>query len=410
MRKENSMKKGIIICLAAAMLTACAETPESILNKEIVEPDDTVKEIIEPELIPTDDLAEDISTALSRSYSNFTLGSGVNVELPDEYHECSFTQIADFEENYYEVLSRFFDEETLSSVDITWTEWADGVKGYYFEDTMQKIYGSVSDNGHIFFVRPSAYDNKIEGGDRIKIYHIDRNDDLSDSYDLNGTEVTVAQAAEFAQKWLDENYADLEPDYEISVKTMIARQTDMGIYSYDIFAEKKYKGTILDSLLMTLESTEDNNTKIKYSTQEIFMQMFTPDEIGCLTNSTGIIIPKEEETLDELISLTSAMRFIESTFTDFNETMEISDINLKYTLTPIYDYANFRSYTGAGISYDSRLVWEIAIDVTEEEMPKGYTEEERSNYLSNGAMQKYIYIDAQTGEMDFEFDVNLLMK
>lgn len=401
MRKENSMKKGIIICLAAAMLTACAETPESILNKEIVEPDDTVKEIVEPELIPTDDLAEDISTALSRSYSNFTLGSGVNVELPDEYHECSFTQIADFEENYYEVLSRFFDEETLSAADVVRDEGleTDKMITYSFRDDMKKMYGVVGNNGFICFIKPSAFDNMFEGGDRIKIYHIDRNDDLSDSYELDGVSVTVAQAAEFAQHWLDENYADLEPDYDICVKTMIARQNEWGVYSFDIHAEMKYKGVILDSLHQVPERIEDH-TKMKYVTQEIFMQMFTPDEIGSFTNGNGTIIPQEKETLDEIISLSSAMGFMESKFTDFNEPMEISDINLKYTLTPIYDYKNNQSCYDAGISFDSRLVWEFAIDFPERDIPSP----------TAGAMQKYIYIDAQTGDLDFEFNASVLNK
>lgn len=396
------MKKGLIVCLAAIMLTACAETPESILKKEYVKNDDSVSETVSVELIPVDELSDDIDKALSRSYSNFTFGSGVKVELPDEYHECSFTQTANYEENYYDVLSRFFDEETLSMADIVRDEGleTDKMITYSFRDDMQKLYGVVGNNGFICFIKPSAFDNVFDGGNRVKIYHIDRNDDLSDSYDLGGTEVTVAQAAEFAQNWLDENYADLEPDYDICVKTMIARQNEWGVYSFDIHAEEKYKGVILDSLIPMTDPAENQYTKMKYVTREIFMQMFTPDEIGSLTNGNGTIIPQEEKTLDEIISLSSAMGFMESKFTDFNEPMEISDINLKYTLTPIYDYKNNQSCYDAGISFDSRLVWEFAIDIPERDIPSP----------TAGAMQKYIYIDAQTGELDFEFEASVLNK
>ena len=39
-----------------------------------------------------------------------------------------------------------------------------------------------------------------------------------------------------------------EPDLEIAVKTIIVRQSDQGIYSFDIHASKKYNGVLLDDL------------------------------------------------------------------------------------------------------------------------------------------------------------------
>lgn len=396
------MKK-ISILLLALLLAGCAKTPDNIQNNSQSEKKEAnpIKEI---QKIPVGELKDDTEKALSYDYSNFTFANGIDVSLPDEYLQCSFTQTENFEENYQDILSRFFDADTLSKEDIVKETSSDGMISYSFIDEQQKIYGCVGNNGFIAFVKPSAFENIFNGGNRVKIYHIDRNDDLSDSYELDGTDVTVEQAAEYAQKWLDENYTDLEPDFDICVKTIIARQNEQGIFSYDIYASKKYNGTALDDLVQKADTSGGNAAKMNYVTQTVYMQMFKKDEIGSLTNGNGILIPKEDKELNKIVSLTSAMGYIENTFTDFNDTLEISDINLKYTLTPLNDYENGQSCYDAGISFESRLVWEFVIDVPEKDMPTG------DEYLTAGNVQKYIYVDAENGDIDYEFDINILMQ
>ena len=391
------MKK-ISILLSVLLLAGCADAPDNVKNnsqsgKKEINP------IQEIQYIPVGELKDDAQKALSYGYSNFTFIDGIDVSLPDEYLQCSFKQTEGFEENYQDILSRFFDADTLSKQSILKETGPDGMVSYSFTDESQKIYGCVGDNGFICFAKPEAYDNLFLGGSRVKIYHVDRNDDLSDSYTLDGEEVSVQQAADYAQKWLDENYADVSPEFEIKVKTIIARKTDDGIYSYQIFAEELYKGALLDSLAQVTE-TIDGDTKVKYSTHSILMQMFKKDEISSLTNGTGTVVPNEEHSIENIVSLTSAMGYLETTFTDFAEPMEISDINLKYTLSPNYDHVdNHQAPYAAGIDYDSRLVWEFAFDLPENELQPEW-----------GNVQKYIYIDAESGELEYEFDTGVLIK
>lgn len=388
----------ISILLLALLLAGCAKTPDNIQNNSQSEKKEAnpIKEI---QKIPVGELKDDTEKALSYDYSNFTFANGIDVSLPDEYLQCSFTQTENFEENYQDILSRFFDADTLSKEDIVKETSSDGMISYSFRDEQQKIYGCVGNNGFICFVKPMAFDDMFVGGNRIKIYHVDRNDDLTDSYALDGEEVSIQQAAEYAQKWLDENYADVSPEFEIKVKTIIARKNDEGIYSYQIFAEELYKGTLLDSLAQVTE-TIDGNVKIKYSTHTILMQMFKKDEISSLTNGTGTVVPNEEHSIENIVSLTSAMGYLETTFTDFALPMEISNINLKYTLSPDYDYVdNRQSPYDVGIDFDSRLVWEFAFDVPENELQPEW-----------GDIQKYIYIDAENGELEYEFDTAVLIK
>ena len=393
----------LLAAAVAVVLAGCAQTPDSV--RFSAEKDSKERnEITAIQYISSNKLSDDIDNALDKSYTQFDLRENISVKLPEDYCEVDFTQISDYEENYEKIMTRIFGKDVLDRENTVHDETGDGMVSYSFSDDDEKMYGCVGNNGFICFAKPSAFDDLFNGGNRVKIYHIDRDDDLSDSYELDGTSVTIKHAADFAQDWLDKNYADLEPDLEIAVKTIIVRQSDQGIYSFDIHASKKYNGVLLDDLVQMTDTSDESMSKMKYITQGIYMQMFKSDEIGSLTNGNGILIPKKERSVDKIISLSSAMGFIENTFTDFNEKMEISAIDLKYTLTPLNDNKNGQSCYDAGIKFDSHLVWEFVMDVPENEMPVG------DEYSSAGNIQRFIYLDAESGDLDYEFDINMLMQ
>lgn len=393
----------LLAAALAVVLAGCAQTPDSV--RFSAEKDSKERnEITAIQYISSNKLSDDIDNALDKSYTQFDLRENISVKLPEDYCEVDFTQISDYEENYEKIMTRIFGKDVLDRENTVHDETGDGMVSYSFSDDDEKMYGCVGNNGFICFAKPSAFDDLFNGGNRVKIYHIDRDDDLSDSYELDGTSVTIKQAADFALDWLDKNYADLEPDLEIAVKTIIVRQSDQGIYSFDIHASKKYNGVLLDDLVQMTDTSDESMSKMKYITQGIYMQMFKSDEIGSLTNGNGILIPKKERSVDKIISLSSAMGFIENTFTDFNEKMEISAIDLKYTLTPLNDNKNGQSCYDAGIKFDSHLVWEFVMDVPENEMPVG------DEYSSAGNIQRFIYLDAESGDLDYEFDINMLMQ
>lgn len=393
----------LLAAAVAVVLAGCAQTPDSV--RFSAEKDSKERnEITAIQYISSNKLSDDIDNALDKSYTQFDLRENISVKLPEDYCEVDFTQISDYEENYEKIMTRIFGKDVLDRENTVHDETGDGMVSYSFSDDDEKMYGCVGNNGFICFAKPSAFDDLFNGGNRVKIYHIDRDDDLSDSYELDGTSVTIKQAADFALDWLDKNYADLEPDLEIAVKTIIVRQSDQGIYSFDIHASKKYNGVLLDDLVQMTDTSDESMSKMKYITQGIYMQMFKSDEIGSLTNGNGILIPKKERSVDKIISLSSAMGFIENTFTDFNEKMEISAIDLKYTLTPLNDNKNGQSCYDAGIKFDSHLVWEFVMDVPENEMPVG------DEYSSAGNIQRFIYLDAESGDLDYEFDINMLMQ
>lgn len=286
----------LLAAAVAVVLAGCAQTPDSV--RFSAEKDSKERnEITAIQYISSNKLSDDIDNALDKSYTQFDLRENISVKLPEDYCEVDFTQISDYEENYEKIMTRIFGKDVLDRENTVHDETGDGMVSYSLSDDDEKMYGCVGNNGFICFAKPSAFDDLFNGGNRVKIYHIDRNDDLSDSYELDGTSVTIKQAADFAQDWLDKNYADLEPDLEIAVKTIIVRQSDQGIYSFDIHASKKYNGVLLDDLVQMTDTSDESMSKMKYITQGIYMQMFKSDEIGSLTNGNGILIPKKKDLL-----------------------------------------------------------------------------------------------------------------
>ncbi|MBR1764395.1 MAG: hypothetical protein IJ746_03275 [Ruminococcus sp.] len=408
------MKKLLALAAAALLLTACAEAPENVKNNSGSGNAPVSENGGEIEYIPQSELEADAQTALSRSYSNFSIADTVRVELPAEIVACDFTVRSGFSERGREVLERFFGRETIEKVGLEYEPATPIENGdysrpacWFFYSEEEKAYGSVHDNGFVAFIKPELFEDSFDGGRNMGVYHIDRGGDFSDSFPLEGGGTTVQEAADFAGRWVDENYRDLEPDYELSVKTVMARQNTEGEYSFDIIVQKLYKGLPLDELLTVLENDEaggpsESETYLKYVTQSLKLRMKKRGEIGAFTTGYGTLLPTDRGAPERLVSLTSAMGFLEHTFTDFNEPMTINDINLKYTMTPEYDYRNRQPEDDCGVKWAGRLQWEFVIDIDKGDYPY---QEGNSDV---GDVRKYIYIDAETGELEFEFDLNRL--
>ena len=103
------------------------------------------------------------------------------------------------------------------------------------------------------------------------------------------------------------------------------------------------------------------------------------------------------------------MSYIEAKFTDFNSKEIISGAKLVYTMQPVYtkddpDRKFLQVYYDAGMEFKGALVWQLALDFPESVL-SGSPE-----LADSGNIKKYIQVDALTGEMHFEFDLNALMQ
>ncbi len=105
----------------------------------------------------------------------------------------------------------------------------------------------------------------------------------------------------------------------------------------------------------------------------------------------------KKSSVDKLISLETALKKCQDKFTAHNE-IRISYISLKYTIEPIYDTDDKYVYYHAGRKFDSHILWEFVIDVPHDRLKN------KGEKDTHGDVRKYIYVDAQTGEIEFDFD------
>ena len=229
---------------------------------------------------------------------------------------------------------------------------------------------------------------------------------------LNNGEITVSEAVDFTNQWLAESIHPFEADFEQKVKTVVVKRIDKN-YQFEITVHKLYKGVPLNSYQSAWETDDTTDLSyIRYYNTSYSIEMNQVNEIDSFSSGGCLLKKVAEESATEYISLESALSFCQSTFTDFQD-VEISDINILYTLSPEYDYigeeysdgdTSFRlnqPIPSEGIIMNSRPVWEIIIDVA----PEAYLQEGEINTC--GDVHKYIYVDMLTGELFYQLETKL---
>ncbi|WP_028508792.1 hypothetical protein [Ruminococcus sp. NK3A76] len=350
--------------------------------------------------IPVSELEEDANAAINKSYEQFKFREGMTVSVPDEIELLSFTQTEGFEKEHTDIFGKLFDGETLERVtpDNTpfITQGADekyAIPTYGFHDEELKKHCYIHSDGFFAFFVDEAFTDP-ENGECIDLCFVDREADAAKSYDLGGEQVTISQAAEFAQRWCDEYYAPLEPDLDIKVKYIGVYQNDSGVISYDMTAVKLYKGIELESDVTIIN---DEHDLMKNVTSKLELVMRKKDSICFFTNGNGIVIPEQKGKVNELISLSSILDYLSAQLADLYNDIEITEISLRYTLEPeTYDFVHGEQYYFPENKYNSSPTWEILIDIPKENRPTGYQSEDR--------LVAYFLVNAVTGEIVFDLE------
>ena len=404
----------IVLLFTVIFISACAAVPNEVKNNmnSYRNSDNYTNDQHEFTYIKTADLKNDVKKALTQNYAQFNLSENIDFSESKEINIMTFKYIENFEKNYIDVLKLFFNQEDLKFQRINLNTDNTGSLSYNFWNETDKMYGCVSDNGFIAMLKPDAFDISFSYSEpNVKIYHVDRGDDLDDVYQLKNKKCSVMEAVDYVNNWLKTEYKAFAPDYDYNVKTIIVREHGDS-YLFEISVDIIFHGIPLDSLTMLSEKDKEKQAMhMKYISNRIEIQMINANQIDSFTNCTGILEPVETEIVDKCISLESALRYCERTFTDFKN-VTISDLGVKYITSPVYDYTdksidenNDTSYTNipspysAGITVYSRPVWEFIIDVD----PADFLRNGEVN--TYGDVRKYIYIDMITGECIYNFDI-----
>lgn len=398
--KKVMLLLSAIICITS--FSSCADVPNEVIEDMNSYHDGERMNSGEFDFtyINTSGIAKNVEFALSQKYAQFEISDKIRFIQPDEIYVMSFSQTEGFKDRFQDAMELFFpssviESQTISDIDEEYDKY------FMFSNDKDKVFGCVCDDGFISMLDTDAYDISFNYDEpNVGIYHAERNDDLSDEYQLKDKSCSVAETVEFVNNWFEANYKEFSPEFDYKVETVIVREHE-GKYLYEILAHATYKGVALDSYTREMNS-ETNNMRMTYTDYGIQIQMIKSNEIASFTNLTGIYKPIEVEKIDECISLDSALRLCENTFADFKN-MTISDIGIMYTLVPVYETISEEKADGSFnkeiiVRYDSHPVWEFVIDLA----PSDFLKEGEIN--TYGVMRNYIYVDMITGELKYNFE------
>ncbi|MCH5275409.1 MAG: hypothetical protein J1E65_06180 [Lachnospiraceae bacterium] len=416
----------LILGLSLFMVGGCADVPDEVRkNIDTYRGGDDAKASEDSSFtyLPLSELEENAASALQKEYGQFRLADNIVCSIPEEISLVTLQYLyqKDLEDHYMDAFSLFFTQQEIDAQKIErgYSQTDDDFINYYFKNEEEQLYGECGNDGYLAIYKPDAYEVRFANINcpNVKIYHVDRNDDLSDEYRLKDGECTVAEAVDYINDWLETEYKQFEPDYDYKVKTVIVREYGE-VYFFEITAEAFYHGVPLDSFTSEFFFDEDVIRMYQtYTYSRVDIQMMNVCRIDSIQNAYGILEPVQTEPADAFISLESALQYCEKTFTDFRD-ITISDIGIKYTLSPVYDYIGVEvpvengiiiyshpAY-GPGIEVVSRPVWEFIIDVD----PAEFLQRDENGELEPnpyGDMRRYIYIDMLSGELHFKMDVDL---
>lgn len=386
------MKKMVLAIILIFSLSSCASVPNEV-EEDMSSYRNTnhSQTDFDFQFINTADLNDNAVIALSKQYNQFSISDKICFSQPNEINIMEFKHINNFINKAENIMSFFYTNPILASQEIT----SDSNTFAFFNEN-EKLYGRVENDGFIAMLKPDAFDISFSYSEpNIKIYHPNRNENLSDEYQLKNGKCSIENAIEYIDNWFENNYSQFSPEFEYKVNTVIVREHE-GNYLYQFLIEAIYEGVSLDSYTREAEINNGELTgKMSYIDYGIQIQMVNIYEIDSFTNLMGIVTPSIKENVSKCISLESALSYCENTFSDFKDVI-ISDIDIMYTLEPVYEFSD--EGVPYIVSYNSRPVWEMIIDVP----PENFLAAGETN--TYGDVRKYIYIDMITGELKYNFD------
>lgn len=418
MRKNKALNL-IVFAFIMLMCSSCADVPENVKNdmSQYNGQADIFMNQNEYQYIDVSDIAEDFKSALEGEYGQFEVSKEIIIPNSENICTMEFEYVDNFHENADEIFKIFFDDEVLKKQTIIDDDSMQRMVTREFYNKQDKVYCCVGNNGFTAMLLPSAFDNSFSRSSTvIKTYHIDRNEISEDAYTLSDGECTVKEAVNFVNDWLNTKWKPFESYYDFSVKTVMVRELKEKCY-FDFVVEKYYNGIPLDEISDSVMSEDENGCPyVKHTFSSIRINMMNCCEISSFTSLNGIIKPIQSASVNSILSLESALKLCQSTFSDF-KAMIISDINIKYSLLPQYNYLgeeitygnviiinSAESDTQAGVKVLSRPVWEIIIDVPSSEYGTS------SEFNQYGDIKKYICIDVQTGEIYYRLSLSEVLK
>lgn len=376
---KTEMKKSKIIpliaCLMASLLTGCSDEANENPPKQ--------------EKVSVEEIKDDIEQAMSREYAQFIMDDNVNYTVPTKIMDCTFFTKKDFAQNYESVFLSVTDSEKLNEKYLIKDDDFMG-EGYVYDNPEEKKYAAISDSGFVSFFNGVMY-NADFSSFPIKQVIVNGSSEWDSDFDFNGMSFSVDKATEICNKWIEEKWVQYEPDLTFKPSHICIindGKEDIITVTYN----KYYNGIKLcecDKSIMPpdigIYEQIRNSGLIIFITKSGIVEGFT--------SGLSSLEVKDNEEISEIMSLTSALDFVEYKFSEYNK-YDVVGVNLKYIL--IYESETNASFCDENVSNKVKLVWEILIKPDYPDLKKAD--------ISSIPDFLYINVDAVTGELDFELN------
>lgn len=256
LKGQKNMKRIFTIFLVAAMLTACAETPENILKKEYVNNSDAQSSTMldgEPEITSLVEMNASKSNYIEQikalELDNMTFNENLTADIPAEVKTGSFICPTGFQDNYVELFTHY--DEDFDEKNVVFDE-SSYPTGPIYTNPDKNLEMSIGCTGFFSYYNDFDDDYKIfYESEFIKTYTVSEAQSSDEAFMLmdSDREISVSEALEKAQLFADDFTALCDYPNEIYVVRINLFECEDGFF-YKI----DYSQSVSDSGILEYHS------------------------------------------------------------------------------------------------------------------------------------------------------------
>lgn len=378
------MKKTLAVFLAAAMLTACAETPENILKKENIKEstaqngDENISD--EPKYIPVSELAsagELVPLITGQSYDNLTFGENFDLYTGEKTAVYEVIFMDDFDKNAELLFGHYIPEDDFDKSLMEYHEGFPQSSSWSYEtDDVLSVVSSVGG-----FALSDGECRDIYSGsgfDYISTYCFD-SADPSETVMIGGEEATLAELKQNAEDFITEFTERTDYPNEIRPLSVTTQTLEDGRVAAHIHCRSVFEG-------LPVFDTMSLHSEYSFDIPDIIGPTFTVAEgsrLGKFMVTSAYMEYKTEQELSEIISPAWAVGAASEKLSGFSE-YEVQRAELVYMPECIGNTDGIEPNHGYNSGDIIRLTpyWVIYFDM-------------------NWWQETFAAVNAVTGEIDF---------
>ncbi len=381
----------ILLFSAVGLLAGCQQAPQEV--REQMERYQKNEHTVEAELnyCTVKELNQASVDDLPTVPENLILPRTVDFSNIEDIGNLRLAFVEDFQKNK-EALAEFFQVHP--------TEWQEskgeleGDDAVIYDNAEDKEYFWVMDNGTFAWSSGEAYEKEAMSEAELEELYENTTrlfrgagDDMELSFILGDEEVWLKDQIRWAEEQLNQN--DIFDDtFTYYVGTVYIRHFGENKNRLSLLAQIQYHGVALDYFGGGIVE-KGGIYRVGRMDNFVGMDMNRPNTILCCNNN-GQFQVREYEKENKILDFPSAVSLVSKELSGF-KAVTVREINVIYTLEPIYDYESGKEYYAkAGNEVRTRPVYSFMIE---------YGKDLSNYWVGDANAVCYVNVDMLTGEV-----------